>query len=111
VWATPGPAELILGDAEGEYLVPVSVWERDAGVSRSLRGTGQDGATERRRWFGRVHAVTAETPERPPVERVVCRECHTRVRTFRTDDDLLALRCACGIVREVGGRPPVEWSG
>jgi hypothetical protein len=55
--------------------------------------------------------MTAETPERPPVDRVVCRECHTRVRTFRTDDDLLALRCACGIVREVGGRPPVEWSG
>jgi hypothetical protein len=79
-------------------------------MARSLRRPGRVGATERLGWRGWVRAVTEESPERPPVDRVVCDACHSRVRVFK-DDGTFALRCACGTTVEVSEYIPLDWSG
>lgn len=105
-----GRAERPLENTKGGRVVPVPVWEYHAGVARALRRAGGVGATERVEWRGRVRAMTQESPERPPVDRVVCDACHSRVRVFK-DGGTVALRCACGTTVEVSAYIPLDWSG
>lgn len=54
--------------------------------------------------------MTAETPQRPPVDRVICDVCQTRVRVFK-DGGQITLRCACGTTVEVSEYIPLDWTG